>query len=449
MSSDIAIHVENLAKNYLIYNKPHDRLLQSIFRGKQFFKEFQALQPISFSVGKGEALGIVGRNGSGKSTLLQLICGTLAPTSGTCQVNGRISALLELGAGFNPDFTGKENIYLNASILGLSKEEIDQKYDSIVEFSGIADKINQPVKTYSSGMYVRLAFAVAISIDPDILIVDEALAVGDEVFQRKCFSRIQEIQEQGATILFVSHSANTIVQVCNRALLLDQGELLLADTPKSVISYYHKLIFAPEDKVKKVREDIKKKKLVAHNENQLLVPSGQADGVELTKKLQLKSPDFDPHMKPESTVIQDPDGAEISDYEITTLTGEPANLLIPRQEYRINFKVTFTEPIQHARLNFRIRTATGVLLTGSNTTKYDDALMTVEAGQTFECSFSFTCFLLPDSYYITLGCSGKKNKERAPLHTITDAMMFKVMPEPDIQASGFVDVVADVKVVNV
>ena len=219
MSSDIAIRVQNITKTYQIYDKPQDRLKQSLWRGrKQFYREFKALDDVSFEVKKGETVGIIGRNGSGKSTLLQIICGTLAPTSGTVEVNGRVAALLELGAGFNPEFTGKENVYMNASILGLSKEEIDAKYDDIVAFADIGDFIEQPVKTYSSGMYVRLAFAVIAHVDADILVIDEALAVGDVFFTQKCMRFIEQYQENGGAILFVSHDMATVTKLCQSVL---------------------------------------------------------------------------------------------------------------------------------------------------------------------------------------------------------------------------------------
>ena len=189
---------------------------------------------------KGETLGIIGRNGSGKSTLLQIICGILLATSGRVEVNGKVSALLELGAGFNPEYTGRQNVYIKGSILGLTTKAIEARFDDIMAFADIGDFINQPVKTYSSGMAVRLAFAVAISVDPDILIVDEALAVGDAAFQRKCFARIKHIQESGSTILFVSHGAGTVIELCSRALLLEKGELIASGSPKQVISHYHR-----------------------------------------------------------------------------------------------------------------------------------------------------------------------------------------------------------------
>ncbi len=221
MSSDIAIKVENLSKCYHIYNQPRDRLLQILAHGrKQFYREFWALKDVSFEINRGETVGIIGRNGSGKSTLLQLICGTLNQTAGSVDVNGRIAALLELGAGFNPEFTGRENVYLNASILGLAKEEIDVKYDDMVAFADIGDFIDQPVKTYSSGMYLRLAFAVIAHVNADILIIDEALAVGDVFFQQKCIRFLRNFKDNGGSILFVSHDMGAVTSLCETALLL-------------------------------------------------------------------------------------------------------------------------------------------------------------------------------------------------------------------------------------
>lgn len=239
MSSNLAIHAQDLSKAFQLYERPIDRLKQMLMRGRRrYYKEFSALHGVNFELQKGEVLGLVGRNGAGKSTLLQLICGTLSPTAGRVTVHGRVAALLELGAGFNPEFSGQENIYLNASILGLSKAEIDARYDAIVEFSGIADFIHQPVKTYSSGMYVRLAFSIATSVDPDILVIDEALSVGDGAFARKSFDRIMRLKEKGATILFCSHSIYQIEALCTRALWLDKGVVQLAGDPATVVAGY-------------------------------------------------------------------------------------------------------------------------------------------------------------------------------------------------------------------
>ncbi len=235
----VAISVKNLSKYYQLYAQPHDRLKQFLWRGKrQYFREFWALRDVSFEVAKGEVLGVIGRNGAGKSTLLQLLCGTLTPSSGSVEVGGRITALLELGAGFNPEFTGRENVYLSASILGLSKQEIDERFEEIVEFSGIRDFLDQPVKTYSSGMYVRLAFSVATSVNPDILVVDEALSVGDGEFARKSFERIRSMKEAGKTILFCSHSLYQVEAFCDRVLWLDHGERMQFGEPQEVVRHY-------------------------------------------------------------------------------------------------------------------------------------------------------------------------------------------------------------------
>lgn len=226
MSSEIAIKVESLSKCYQIYDNPRDRLLQMLARGrKQYFREFWALSGISFELNKGETIGIVGRNGSGKSTLLQLICGTLNPTSGSVQANGRIAALLELGSGFNPEFNGRENVYMNAALLGLKMEEINARFDQIAAFADIGEFIDQPVKTYSSGMFVRLAFAVNIMSNPEIMVVDEALAVGDMAFQAKCMTALRRMQDRGVTVLFVSHDIGSIKSLCTRAAYLEHGKL--------------------------------------------------------------------------------------------------------------------------------------------------------------------------------------------------------------------------------
>ncbi|MCO6433209.1 ABC transporter ATP-binding protein [Nitrosomonas nitrosa] len=234
-----AIRIQNLGKCYQLYAQPKDRLKQFLWRGKrQFYQELWALREINLQVMPGEVIGIVGRNGSGKSTLLQLICGTLTPTCGEIQVKGRLAALLELGAGFNPEFTGRENIWLNAAIMGLSQAEIAERIEQIIDFSEIRDFIDQPVKTYSSGMYVRLAFSVAVSVDPDILIIDEALSVGDGSFARKSFNRIMQLKDNGRTILFCSHSLFQIESLCTRVLWINQGRLMAEGDAKDVVSAY-------------------------------------------------------------------------------------------------------------------------------------------------------------------------------------------------------------------
>ncbi|QHC96979.1 MULTISPECIES: ABC transporter ATP-binding protein [unclassified Pseudomonas] len=255
MSSDIAIKIENLSKCYQIYNTPRDRLKQFILpslqratglQPQQYYREFWALRDISFEVKKGETVGVIGRNGGGKSTLLQLICGTLNPTSGTIQTNGRIAALLELGSGFNPEFTGRENVYLSCALLGLTKEETDARFDDVASFADIGSFIEQPVKTYSSGMFVRLAFAVNIVSQPDIMIVDEALAVGDMSFQAKCMTALRRIQDNGATVLFVSHDIGSIRSLCSQAAYLEKG----------ILKGFGKASTLTEDYIRVTREEL-------------------------------------------------------------------------------------------------------------------------------------------------------------------------------------------------
>jgi len=265
-NDDVAIRVSNLSKCYEIYATPRDRLKQFILPclqrqfgklPKQYFREFWALNDVSFEIKKGETFAIIGRNGSGKSTLLQMICGTLNPTAGTIQTNGRVAALLELGAGFNPEFTGRENVYLNAAVLGLTKTEIDARFDTIAAFADIGEFIEQPTKTYSSGMLVRLAFAVAIHVDPEILIVDEALSVGDAYFQAKCAKMIQHIISTGATVLFVSHDTSTVKSICSRALLLDSGKnQFIGDVNTAVEKYYSALVASQNVDKKIANEEI-------------------------------------------------------------------------------------------------------------------------------------------------------------------------------------------------
>jgi ABC-type polysaccharide/polyol phosphate transport system ATPase subunit len=275
--AELAIRVENVSKSYQIYDKPQDRLKQSIYprlqrlsgiAPKQYHREFWALKNISFEIKEGETFGILGRNGAGKSTLLQIICGTLAPTAGAIETNGRIAALLELGAGFNPEFTGKENVYLNGQLLGMTKEEIDERYEEIVAFSGIGDFVNQPVKKYSSGMYARLAFSIAVQSNPRVLIVDEALSVGDMAFQEKSFSRMKEIRSLGTSILFVTHSIPLVRNFCDRAIWLDRGEIRTIGERLEVCKEYQQAI---EEEIK---HDVQSKLRVT--------PKAQRDGISRT-----------------------------------------------------------------------------------------------------------------------------------------------------------------------
>ena len=439
MSSEISIKVENLSKCYQIYAQPRDRLkqfvlprLQSIAgkSPKQYFREFLALKNVSFEIKKGETVGIIGRNGSGKSTLLQMICGTLNPTGGSIQTNGRIAALLELGSGFNPEFTGRENVFLNAAVLGLSLGETKSRYDEIVAFADIGDFLDQPVKTYSSGMAVRLAFAVAINVDPQILVVDEALSVGDELFQRKCFSRIEAIKKNGATILFVSHAGSTIVELCDHAILMDAGEKLAMGKPKTIVGNYQKLLYAPIEKQQEIRQFIQTsleevnlqesivKPLLLNPDSSFKKSNSEDDQVEF----------FDPNLKTASTLYYESHGARIENPEISTLNGEKVNCLRSGGTYRYTYSVHFEKDAYDVRFGMMIKAINGIELGGIGSSSQGFGIEHVKADDLLKISFELNFNLVPGTYFFNAGCSGKVAEENIFLHRIVDAIAFRILP---------------------
>jgi lipopolysaccharide transport system ATP-binding protein len=436
LASDVAISVHGLGKCYRIYDCPKDRLKQALFRGRrQYFREFWALRHVSLAIRRGETVGIMGRNGCGKSTLLQLVCGTLAPTVGQIQIDGRIAALLELGAGFNREFTGRDNVYTNAAILGLSHDEIDARYQDIVAFAELGDFIDRPVKTYSSGMYVRLAFAVAISIEPDILVVDEALAVGDEAFQRKCYSRIRAIQERGGTILLVSHASGVIVELCNRAVLLDRGELLLSGRPKTVVNKYHKLLYTPPDQLASLREEIRHFREAADGSYP------EAETLSARPKDGSSSARFDTEMKSRSAVLYTSRGAEIIDPRITTVAGQQVNILVPHEEYEVRYRVRFTKSAFRVIWGTTIKSMLGADLSGMTVPRVPEDYL--PAGTEVEVAFRFRCELMSGVYFANVGVHGIVDGHEGFLHRMADALMFRVLEGSNVSTVGIVDLFVD------
>lgn len=441
MSSEVSIRVDALGKSFPIYDKPHHRLMQMITPGPKdrWYRTFRALNDVSFEVRRGETVGIVGRNGSGKSTLLQLICGTLTPSAGTVQAYGRIAALLELGAGFNPDFTGRENVYLNGSLLGLTRRELDGRFDEIVAFADIGEFIEQPVKSYSSGMYIRLAFAVAINVTPDILVVDEALSVGDEAFQRKCFARIEAIRNAGATVLFVSHSAGAVIELCDRALLLDRGELIAKGTPKHVISHYHKLIYAPADKREAVRESIQSGAAAAHGAGPADCVIGSPEVVEPEDEAR-----FEEGLLPQSTVRYVSRGAEIEDPHIETSKGRRVNVLLHGQEYVYTYRVNMRCVAVAVRFGMMIKTLTGFELGGAASAPQGGSELIVAPGQSFVVRFRFQAKLAPGTYFMNAGVTALEEDGETFIDRMVDAAMFKIMPDPYRLSTGAADFLVNV-----
>jgi lipopolysaccharide transport system ATP-binding protein len=431
MSSEVAIRVEGVSKSFAIYERPHHRLLQQLFpnAGRGWHREFHALRDVSFEVRRGDTVGIVGRNGSGKSTLLQLICGTMSPTSGRIEVNGRIAALLELGAGFNPEFTGRENVFLNGTVLGLSREDIEKRFDDIAAFADIGDFIEQPVKSYSSGMYVRLAFAVAINVTPDILVVDEALSVGDEAFQRKCFARIQRMRDDGATVLFVSHGAGTVLELCNRAILLDRGDCLADGAPRQVISRYQQLLYAPAERQAELRDAIR-------NDVEIAAAPAADDTTAAD------TPDdayLDPGLQSQSAIVYPSRGAQIIDPHIETLSGRRVNVLRPGGVFVYTFRVAFEQAAAGVRFGMLLKTTTGVELAGGVSALAYDALPCVEAGQEYVVQFQFRCLLAPGAYFANAGVLGRDGEAEQFLDRRVDVVMFRVMPDTARLATAYVD----------
>lgn len=454
MSSELAIRARGLSKVYPVYAKPHHRLMQALDprRGRHWHNEFHALQPLDLDIRRGETVGIVGRNGSGKSTLLQLVCGTLAPTTGSVEVAGRIAALLELGAGFNPDFTGRENAYLNGSVLGLSRGELDDCFDAIAAFADIGEFMDQPVKNYSSGMYVRLAFAVAINVNPDVLIVDEALSVGDEAFQRKCFARIERIREDGATVLFVSHAAGTVVELCDRAVLLDHGEMLGSGRPRGIIARYQKLLYAPADRAARVREEIR-----GHYASGAADEEADADAAPAIEAGGATGPvarhaaparpgvarreraRWDPGMVPSSTVAYENRGASIVDPHIETPEGERVNVLVAGDEYIYSYDVEFTRTLARVRYGMMMRSTIGIDIGGCASAIPTEAIPVVERGTVIKARFRFRCILAPGVYFANAGVLASLGEGEEFVDRRIDAAMFRVMPQWGRLATGLVD----------
>ena len=437
MSCELAIEVRGVGKSFAIYERPHHRLMQQLFPNarRPWFREFHALRDIDFDVRRGETVGIVGRNGSGKSTLLQIICGTLAPTTGSVEVHGRIAALLELGAGFNPEFTGRENVYLNGTVLGLGRDEIDARFDAIAGFADIGEFVEQPVKTYSSGMYVRLAFAVAVNVTPDILIVDEALSVGDEAFQRKCHARIEAMRQDGATILFVSHSAGLVTQMCSEAILLDAGEQLARGTPKFVVARYQKLIYAPANAVEAIRAGIRAETAVAAG----------ADGAPLATEAAYAIADalddghFEPGLEPHSTVRYPSRGARILEPHLRSEAGRVVNVVRCGTTYVYTYRVAFDCACRRVRCGMLIKTVSGLELGGAVTAQTADAIDRVEAGAEIEVSFRFRNLLAPGTYFLNAGVLGASDDGEIFLDRHIDIAMFRVLPQPERLATALVD----------
>lgn len=381
---DSVIEIKNISKIYNLYNKPSDRLKEALFARQSRHTEFAALNNVSFNVNKGEILGIIGKNGSGKSTILKIITSVLTPTSGECIVKGKIAALLELGAGFNMEYTGIENIYLNGQMIGFSKEEMDKKLQDIIDFADIGEHIYQPVKTYSSGMFARLAFSVAISVDPDILIVDEALSVGDVFFQNKCYRRFEEFRERGKTILFVTHDMGSVIRYCNRCVLLNAGKKVAEGKPQEMVDLYKRIMVGQWNENGESSDEASS------------IQTSNVKNDQLWKDQISTNPDIE---------VYGDGRADIIDFGIFSDTGDIGNNVYKGDYYSVKMKVRINEDNLNPIFAFKLRDIKGTELTGTNTMLEDIDTSQCKKGDIVTITFRQKQYLQPGQYLVSLGCT--------------------------------------------
>ncbi len=425
ISEEIMIDVSDVTKVYKLYDKPIDRLKESMsFTHKNYHRDFYALNHISFNVRKGEAVGIIGTNGSGKSTMLKIITGVLTPTGGSISSKGTVCALLELGAGFNQDYTGIENIYMNGTMMGFTREEMDAKLQDILDFADIGDFVYQPVKSYSSGMFVRLAFALYISVDPDVLIVDEALSVGDVFFQAKCYHRMDELKQKGTTILMVTHDLGSVMKYCDRVVLLNRGEKVSEGKPGEMVDLYKKILAGQytgnEDFVDKQDFGVDSVGGEAAKLRQ-----GNAGGVDAadTPETAAEPEDTGEDGLMQSKLTLNPavqhygnGKAEIYDFGILDQKGKVTNVVLKGEYFSIKERIRFKAPIESPIFTFTIKDKRGADMTGTNTMFEGEDISPVKAGDEYTCTFRQKMTLQGGEYLLSMSCTGFEQGE----HTVYD-----------------------------
>jgi len=410
-SKDIAIEVRDIQKIYKLYDKPKDRMKDAFGLGKnkKLYKPHYALKGVSLNIYRGETVGIIGTNGSGKSTILKIITGVLNPTAGEVKINGRISALLELGAGFNQEYNGIENVYLNGTMMGFSDKEIEEKLPAILEFADIGDYVYQPVKTYSSGMFVRLAFAVAINIEPEILIVDEALSVGDVFFQAKCYHKFEEFKELGKTIVFVSHDLSSISKYCDRVFLLNKGTLLGEGGPKEMIDAYKRVLVGQYE-------------LPDRHENANLLEDSDLRSAAASA---IGRADFVNPKLLEYGTRQ----AEILEYYVTDDAGVRTSAVLKGSEYTLHMRVRINEDLPAPIFAFSLKNVQGTEITGTNSMIEKTFLDSGRAGQIKDITFTQRMTLQGGEYLISMGVTGYNGDKFEVYHRLYDAVNITVVSD--------------------
>lgn len=438
-----AIEVRDVVKIYKLYDKPRDRMKEAFgFGKKQVHKLHYALNGVNMNIYKGETVGIIGTNGSGKSTILKIITGVLTPTSGEVRVDGRISALLELGAGFNQEYNGIENVYLNGTMMGFSEREIDEKLPDILEFADIGDYVYQPVKTYSSGMFVRLAFAVAINIEPEILIVDEALSVGDVFFQAKCYHKFEEFKKMGKTIVFVSHDLSSISKYCDRVFLLNKGTLLGEGSPKEMIDAYKRVLVGQYEVPDKQENNELLQDPELRKATELYRREGKAGDAEATTQ----EKDFNTQGKNPSTLEYGTKQAKITEYYVTDDRGIKTTAVIKGGEFTLHMRVKFAEHIPAPIFAFSLKNAIGTEITGTNSMIEKAFLESGEPGQIKDVTFTQRMNLQGGEYLISMGVTGYNGDTFEVYHRLYDALNITVVSDKD--TVGYYDMESAVTVTD-
>ena len=418
-SNNKALTVNNVTKIYKLYEKPIDRLKEAMsLTHKNYHRDFFALNGISFNVEKGQTVGIIGTNGSGKSTILKIITGVLTPTTGDVQVNGVISALLELGAGFNMDYTGIENIYMNGTMMGFSRKEMDAKLQDILDFADIGDFVYQPVKTYSSGMFVRLAFALAINVEPEILIVDEALSVGDVFFQAKCYRRMEEIRKNGTTILMVTHDMGAIIKYCDRVVVLNKGNFIAEGEPGKMVDLYKKILANQMDDLNEELEAADNGLYNDFSGDQAIAERRRvAAGGMMKDKLTIN---------PNRTEYGDK-RAEIIDFGLLDERGNITNLLLKGERFTIKERIHFHGEIETPIFTYTIKDKRGADLTGTNTMFESSDVKSVKKGDEYVVEFTQKMTLQGGEYLLSMSCTGFENGEHVVYHRLYDIVNITVI----------------------
>lgn len=443
---DLVLRVCGLGKRFALHATPWQRVRGALSgRAPKGASELWALRDVSFDVARGESFAIVGRNGCGKSTLLEIVAGTLEPTVGEVHVAGRLAALLELGAGFDPALTGRENVYVQAALQGLSRRDTADRFDEIADFAELGPYLEEPVRHYSTGMFVRLAFAVAVSSTPEILVVDEALAVGDEAFQRRCFARIERMKQDGVTLLFVSHAASSVLELCDRAMLLDAGEALLLGAPRDVLARYHRLIYAPLARQPELREEIREQgRTMGHRDQAAAVDGPPIDApTEPVAPQPLEAERFDAGLESKSRVDYASHGAHIEDVRIETPDGRNVNVLHRGASYRYVYRVRFDRAASSVRFGMMIKNVVGSELGGVADAPPDGGGRSVRAGDCVDVRLPFRARLLPGMYFANAGVVAIDAGDEIFLHRIMDALTFRVAPEAGLRATGTIDLSPD------